>query len=582
MSQIDEVKSALRWFFSLGQKFFKVSPLNTLAIVFSTLLSQISALLSSFLPLKIIILLGSEGIPRYFPPSWAQYERDHLIIAMCLATLAFYLLYLLAEKMIVYFTARGTRRLLFKTRKIQLFADQDQKAGRAYKGYSENIAAIVFVTLVLVFLLVFYLRLFLVMLIFGLLMSALVMLGLYSWPRMQKAWDEDAGSLMKVVASLGFFVAFVFIIVEFLFASPPGFILVIISVLLIRQMLGKCSSFVTNQKRLYADRLVINALFFKEHVLIEDTSKQHREFWSLLDEHHREEWIKTVLQRLADVDGGDLRIEWHQSGIPDVAMFLVQSTSDQEADNNSWLVKLFGPARAGQALHESALLSSIKLSIFPAPVFLGAEQVEKCLCHLFSWPEAVSFTGKELTAAIEKMRQQLLATPVDKKIEERYIAGRQLLPQRLSSDIPERVRLAAKTEEELGLVDSLEANLTNIKENLTMVPLQYINPDLRANTLWEDPARGLILSHWGNWKLEPLAADLPLKSANPDVLTQLLEQITAKRSDPGALTPAHLELVIRSVALEAHYNRQDFRGVIAQLPALFDVLKKLEADMAVE
>jgi len=58
-----KVLSALRWFFSVGLKVFHVVPWATSLGVVCTLVSQVASLLAALLPLKVIILLGSERIP---------------------------------------------------------------------------------------------------------------------------------------------------------------------------------------------------------------------------------------------------------------------------------------------------------------------------------------------------------------------------------------------------------------------------------------------------------------------------------------------------------------------------------------
>ena len=72
------------------------------------MLSQIAALLAFFLPLKVVILLGSEGFPRYFPQAWAAYDRDMLVASLCAATEVFYVLHWLADRIIQWGTDAGS------------------------------------------------------------------------------------------------------------------------------------------------------------------------------------------------------------------------------------------------------------------------------------------------------------------------------------------------------------------------------------------------------------------------------------------------------------------------------------------
>ena len=62
-----QIKATIGWCISLGVKFVKVVPIITGLVQISTLASQIFLLLAFFLPLKVIILLGSDKTPAYFP-----------------------------------------------------------------------------------------------------------------------------------------------------------------------------------------------------------------------------------------------------------------------------------------------------------------------------------------------------------------------------------------------------------------------------------------------------------------------------------------------------------------------------------
>ncbi len=94
---IRDILDSLKWSSRLGAKFLWAVPTATSGVVLFTLVSQLSMLLAFFLPLKVIILLGSDGIPRYFPPAFEQFDRDALIVWLSIATVAFYALYLLAD-----------------------------------------------------------------------------------------------------------------------------------------------------------------------------------------------------------------------------------------------------------------------------------------------------------------------------------------------------------------------------------------------------------------------------------------------------------------------------------------------------
>ena len=76
---------SLRWAVSIGSKLIRVAPGYTFSVIIFTLISQVSMLLAFFLPLKVIILLGSSRIPRYFPESWKSFDHDQLVITLAVA-----------------------------------------------------------------------------------------------------------------------------------------------------------------------------------------------------------------------------------------------------------------------------------------------------------------------------------------------------------------------------------------------------------------------------------------------------------------------------------------------------------------
>jgi len=142
-----KVLTALRWFVSVGFKVFRVVPWATNLGVMCTLVSQIASLLAALLPLKVIILLGSERIPSYFPPLLQDHGKTALIVGLGGAALAFFAIHLLAEWLIARLAAFGARSLIVHSRKLTLFENQEQLLSKAYQRFAAAIAGGVFIAL---------------------------------------------------------------------------------------------------------------------------------------------------------------------------------------------------------------------------------------------------------------------------------------------------------------------------------------------------------------------------------------------------------------------------------------------------
>src|SRR5690554_3983349 len=128
-----EIINILRWNIRLAAKFLWAAPFATCAVVFFTLVSQLSMLLAFFLPLKVLILLGSDDVPSYFPQFFGSVERDWLIIIMSITTGFFYIFYLLAQRLVLIGGELGANTLMQRGRKLVLFEHQDALAQQAYK-----------------------------------------------------------------------------------------------------------------------------------------------------------------------------------------------------------------------------------------------------------------------------------------------------------------------------------------------------------------------------------------------------------------------------------------------------------------
>ncbi len=71
--------SYLHWFYRLAVVFSKTLPANMLAIVFLGLFSRVASILALLLPVKILLLVGNNRVPAYFPTFLREIQLDTLI-----------------------------------------------------------------------------------------------------------------------------------------------------------------------------------------------------------------------------------------------------------------------------------------------------------------------------------------------------------------------------------------------------------------------------------------------------------------------------------------------------------------------
>ena len=151
---------ALAWFFSLGIKFFRVAPVLTGSSIALTIASQLLFLVAFLLPLKVVLLLGSEKIPSYFPAFMASFGRERLIILLSAASVLFYFSYLICDGLVARFSQQGAEKLVQRSRKIAIFERQDDIASKGYLRFSQAFAGLCFTCICLLGMIFFYTKLF--------------------------------------------------------------------------------------------------------------------------------------------------------------------------------------------------------------------------------------------------------------------------------------------------------------------------------------------------------------------------------------------------------------------------------------
>lgn len=572
---ITAMLKTLRWSVSLGAKFGRVVPLHTLAVVLLTLVSLISTLLAFFLPLKVVVLLGSEGMPRYFPASFAQFDRDTLIAYLGLATAGFFLLHLLAEKLIGWTTERATRELLAKSQKMTLFENQDEIAANAYQRYSRAFASAVFVTLALLGLGIFYPGITALMLGYMVFAMLVILLLHRTSAHVREQLESRLASTLNLVAGFGFFFAFGYLLVDFIFWTPPGFIIAIVALIASRQIMQRACGAVGDLAALQNQRLKLDALFFHGKVLLPQRQRTDKTIWPLLAPDSRGTWLRLVLAELTGRTTDTLESTWHQLGVPNVAGLNV------ETDNERYLFKLFDFNRNSLALHEVTLLGE-SLKGLPALPWIGATQVQRYHCLVYELPTGKTPSLRQTKKTAAKTRSSLLAVEPSKALAQRFQRSKPMLWQRLDAMMWDKLNVAADTAQQHEAIADFLMQLPVLMRELRSLPLVIVTSESQQDSLWLPEDGAPVLINWGNWSLEPVGAGWLDKPDSLQHLASALVEAAAQRPTLASVPARQAELAALAFALERECNRQRFVQALELLPLLLERLTPLEEPQSTE
>jgi len=581
MLLLKDILNALRWYFSIGAKFARVVPCHTLAVVAVTLVSQVALLMAFFLPLKVIMLLGSPSIPRYFPRAFLEVDRSQLVLWLSAAAVASYVVYLLAERLIGYWADYGARLLLEKSKKITLFDNQVELATSAYQRYARCLAGGVFAGLAFVILRILYPSL--AVLVLGFSAGVCVFLALlYSVNQSFRThMAEGLGNLLGMIGAIGFLLAFAFMVADFLFGSPPGLLVAIISMMLVRQALSRLAALTADFTALSKQRLKINALFFHGQALLDERSGRDHGFWSLQEPRCRGAWITSVLTDVAGVEVYRLEAVWYQTGVVDVVALDVRTFNKASTPAAHYFVKLFNAKRQGQALHEATLMMAFPGGGLPALRFLGSDQVEGYNCHVFEMPGGSKPSPKEVKVGIRFLLAELWSIEPPGDIINRFRRSRPLLAQRLKEEMGERLLMVADNPGAVADVKRFAHGLDAIREVLSVLPLSIYNPDLGADTLFRLENNEFVATHWGRWSLEPVGAGWPLREQDWDILPEYFTSAVEKRPALAGVTIEEVRLAALMFAFERFYERQRYVSAIELVPSILECVEFALQDAAV-
>lgn len=575
ISLLKDISNTLRWSLSVGAKFARVVPGYTLAVVLATLVSQIAMLLAFFLPLKIIMLLGSPGVPRYFPRAFLEIDRSQLVLWLSAAAVTSYVVYLLAEKLMDYLSNHGAQLLLQKSQKFILFDNQMEVATTAYKRYTRCLAGGVFAGLAFVVMGIIYPSL--AVLVLGYVMGIFVLLGLLCSVSLsfQTRMAESLGNLLGVIVAVGFLLAFAFMVVEFLFGSPPGLLVAIISLLMVRQALNRLSALTTDLTVLSKQRVKINALFFHGQALLDERFRYDHGFWSLLEHRRREAWIMAVLKDITGVEVHRLQASWHETGVADVVALDVHTFDGADLPATHYFVKLFNKKRRGQALHEATLLTAFPGGGLPAPCFLGVDKVEDYNCHVFEACGGDKPSPKDAKAGTRVLLAELWSIEPPGWILNRFRRSRPLLAQRLREEMGERLLMVVDDPDTSVEVRRFAQELDAIRKILSAIPLCIYNPDLSADSLLRLDDNKFLITHWGRWSLEPVGAGWSLRKKEWEVLPEYFAIATERRPVLAGVTIEEVRLAALMFAFERFYERQRYLSAIELLPRIMECLETI-------
>jgi len=438
----------IRWMLSLLLKFYKVVPFRLSLIVSANVFSQMFVLLSLLLPLKVIMLLGSEKMPSYAIDIFPGLDRDTLVIILVVMTVSFFILHLLLEKVTSILTEKACSVLLKRNKKIVLFEGQDDVARAGFQRFAKVLAGAVFslaascalfyLYSAIAWLIAIYITVLLV-LYFTLLAG-----DTYLSARVLKR--HAASQWTASISNIGFFICFLFLVCDFLFLKPPGIVFAIAALLLSRQFFNKLSALAIDLLNLWGQKARVDVLFFHGKVWAPKDVGRMEQFWGLFNLMVRKKWLNDIAGEI-QIQG--LNIE--ASELIPVGLVNIVGLKVAKDNGDAWFVfKVFGDGRQSYAAREFELLSSAKGLPAPNLTHIAALGDYPVACYRID--DGRSPEAGEMPICSEYIIREIARYIPPETLVERYRRSKPMLWQRFDVQLIERVRMAVPTHR-LAVVD---------------------------------------------------------------------------------------------------------------------------------
>ncbi|MDT8322184.1 MAG: hypothetical protein RQ826_16835 [Xanthomonadales bacterium] len=565
----------------LTRRILQCSPVRLAAAVPVFLVNQVSFVLSMMLPLKVIIMLGSDGVPRYFRFFMTEETRDAWLVGLAAGAVGMFLLHLLGGVILTRLGRRGGERVLEHSRKTGLFDDQDRFASDVFLRVASTWGTLVMSVGAVA--LGLWLEWRLVVLVLAAVVIEFVGFVVY-WNRVsapEHAEDRERlqkgrGKILQSLSAINVLILFAGLVVLFLTDPSMNFLVGILMFLLARQILTRTASMFGDASFFLQNRERIDALVHPGRHLREKYSSDRASFEHLLMPDRRGRFFRTVGD-MAGVQLAERAWQWRDAPGKATALFVSEPVGAEDPE-----YRLKVKMRAGDAglmretmFHRSQSASSLALS---------CELVDTG--SLFGRGYLLLRSGTLVPCPAERVREHACSIRMrlwkhrpDRELAARLLRSFPSLDARIDSERLARMRLACNDSEQSALLNHLLERQRALVDALQSLPRVLSNSALTAANIMLDADEQPVLLHWEAIRFEVIGADLvPADLAKQYSAEKLGEEMSQPDWPDQPLPEWALPLVVHASQLDRLTAQEAYAAALDVIPQLLEYLDVARGD----
>jgi hypothetical protein len=543
MTLVRDTREYASWLWRATKRLAHEDRRAAVALIASMSVNQGVTFLVFFLPLKVVLLVASDGVSRYFRFFITEETKSAWIAAIVAAILILYVVSIRLDTLAARNASRGAKSLVGSAEQVPITSDPEDFARSTFYRIGETISGLIFSLLTLAVGAVVFPAFFLAIPAILIAEFAVVAIAVGQDPptlleRFGKFVRETPQELIKWLRQINFLVVFSVLILLFLLVEGLNPLLGIAAILLSRRLFGALKDVAHDSLRLSSDRRLVDALLFPDaRVKADRGADREKLLGSALPSARLER-----LRGLAERAGLDDEVEsCTEDG---TALDLLQSVDDavwvDSGQITTAVFDLYGPGVAGsrerlfrEYLYAGKASRGIEQHDYLLR-FLDAETL-RCPSRVLGYREeglvgrVVDFRGmsdqfqKGWKARREELLQHLWCLDLPPALVEAYDSAHPRLHERLRSELLGPLRVAADEPWARSAYDLVTSRLPRLCERIADLPLTLFNERLtRRNVVMGPDGRSLLLD-WTSWTLQPVGAGFA-----PDGDERRLLEVAAK------------------------------------------------------
>lgn len=502
--------------------FFSTHPVLSRVLIVANTLSSITRLLAFFIPLKVLLLIATPGVPSYFRFFIEPEYRTEWAVALSVAAVAVYFLTIALEKLAEKLSEVGSRELLEQVSQMAVFNNQRELAKRYFSDFT-GIAANVLLSATLL-----GLGLWLYPMLFMVLVAAFVLQFLVTGLALSQL-DEGAprglsgyihGNLTQYLSYLeafSFLLVFAFLIGDFILLGGVNILIAILSFIMVRRVLPSVSAIFSKSASLSQQRHRIDPLVFAEKKYFRKEPGQNQKLLRHYRLDDREARLLAQLKARLGEKIVEVQSRWVDPGPGGLYLFSVLAF-DANGDVVFQGQEQVGGPKQRELLDNEALIVG---AMGRAPLCMATTVQEYRLgefeCRLLDVDDGQLVDGSEWRKRhLSQFMSEMWCIDPGRKLREIFELSRAYLGDRIDDAGLERMEVAIDTPEKRVTQDAFRQALPKIRELLAALPLFPLNRGINPKTVFCNDEDKLLVCDWSKWSLEPVGAGLPANQIKPE------------------------------------------------------------------